>query len=187
MPVSTVLERASALRRVLEEQAAQAVGPASAASVQLGESIPATLRQGATAADASAARFLALLECTYLVAAADSITTEELGGLSTMVEVVTGARLSPPQIQNYFREFARGLADEGRLVRLRSIANTLGGPIERQEALHLAVLFAVADGTLARKETRVLIEVAEAFDHSIDELQAVIDEVASLLRTALKS
>lgn len=187
MPVSTVVERARALRRVIEEQSAQAVGPASAASVQLGESIPQTLREGAAGNLSTAERFLALLECTYLVAAADSITTEELSGLSTMIEVVTGAELSPAHIQNYFREFAEGVADEGRPARLSAIAAALGDFVARQEALHLAVLFAVADGTLARKETRVLIELAEAFGYSIGELQAVLDEVANLLRAALKS
>lgn len=187
LPVSTVFERARALRRVIEEQAVQAVGPASAASVQLGESIPATLRQGASGGASTAQQFLALLECSYLVAAADSITTEELSGLSTMIEVVTGAALSPARIQDYFREFAQGVADEGRTARLRTIADVLGDFVARQEALHLAVLFAVADGTLARKETRVLIEVAEAFGYSIGELQAVLDEVANLLRAALRT
>jgi len=47
LPVSTVHERARALSRVIEEQATQAVGPASATAIQLGESIPRTLRQGA--------------------------------------------------------------------------------------------------------------------------------------------
>ena len=187
LPVSTVLERARAVRRVIEEQAAQAVGPASAASVQLGESIPATLREGAAGGGSSALQFLALLECTYLVAAADSISTEELNGLSTMIEVVTGAELTPAQIQNYFREFALGLAEEGRPARLRTIASALGDFLARQEALHLAVLFAVADGTLARKEARVLIEAAEAFGYSIGELQAMLDEVAALLRAALEN
>jgi len=182
-----VLERARALRLVIEQQATQAVGPASATSIQLGESIPRTLRQGAGSDVSTAQQFLALLECTYLVAAADSISTEELSGLSTMIEVVTGAELSPAHIQNYFREFAQGVADEGRPARLRAIAGALGDFVARQEALHLAVLFAVADGTLARKETRVLIEIAEAFGYSIGELQAVLDEVASLLRAALKS
>jgi len=182
-----VHERARALSRVIEEQATQAVGPASATAIQLGESIPRTLRQGAGSEVSNADQFLALLECTYLVAAADSISKEELIGLSTMIEVVTGAELSPAQIQSYFREFAQGVAAEGRPARLQAIAHTLGDFVARQEALHLAVLFAVADGTLARKETRVLIEIAEAFGHSIGELQAVLDEVASLLRAALKS
>lgn len=172
---------------MIEQQALQATGPVSATALQLGESIPRTLRQGAAGDVSSAEQFLALLECTYLVAAADSISKEELIGLSAMVEVVTGAELSPAQIQNYFREFAQGLADEGRPARLRAIAAALGDFVARQEALHLAVLFAVADGTLVRKETRVLIEIAEAFGHSIGELQAVLDEVASLLRAALKS
>lgn len=187
LPVSTALERARALRRVIEEQAAQAAGPASAVSVHLGESIPRTLRQGAAGGPSTAEQFLALLECTYLVAAADSITTEELGGLSTMIEVVTGAALSPARIQDYFREFAQGLADAGRPARIRAIAEVLGDFVARQEALQLAVLFAVADGTVVRKETRVLIEVAEAFGYSIGELQAMLDEVAQLLRAALKS
>ena len=126
-----------------------------------------------------------MLECTYLVAAADSITAEELSGLCTMIEVVTGAELSPAQLQAYFREFRAGLQEQGRAGRVRAIASTLGDFVARQEALHLAVLFAVADGTLARKETRILIEVAEAFGHSIAELQVVLDEVGALLGEAL--
>jgi tellurite resistance protein len=190
LPASTVRQRAHALRRVIEEQAAQAAGPASAASVQLGDVVPRTLRQGAASSHSNepgsaAEQFLALLECTYLVAAADSITAEELGGLCTMIEVVTGAELSPAELQAYFREFRAGLLEQGRAGRVRAIASTLGDFVARQEALHLAVLFAVADGTLARKETRILIEVAEAFGHSIAELQVVLDEVGSLLGEAL--
>lgn len=187
LPVSTVLERAHALRRVIEEQAEQSAGPASAASVQLGESIPRTLREGAAGGASAAQRFLALLECTYLVAAADSITTEEFNGLSTMIEVVTGAELGPTRLRDYFREFAEGVADEGRPARIQAIAEVLGDFVARQEALQLAVLFAVADGTLVRRETRILIEIAEAFGYSLGELQAMLDEVAHLLRAALKS
>jgi tellurite resistance protein len=187
LPVSTVLERAHALSRVIEEQAAQSAGPASALSVQPGERIPRTLREGAASGASAAERFLALLECTYLVAAADSITTEELSGLSTMIEVVTGVELGPARIQDYFREFAQGMAHEGRTARIQAIAEVLGDFVARQEALQLAVLFAVADGTLVRRETRILIELAEAFGYSLGELQAMLDEVAQLLRAALKS
>ena len=185
LPASTVRQRAHALQRVIEEQAAQAAGPASAASIQLGDVVPRTLREGAAGHGSAAEQFLALLECTYLVAAADSITAEELSGLCSMIEVVTGAELSPAQLQAYFREFRAGLHEQGRTARVHAIASTLGDFVARQEALHLAVLFAVADGTLARKETRILIEVAEAFGHSIPELQVVLDEVGALLRDAL--
>lgn len=187
LPDSTVLERARALRRVIEEQARESAGPTSAGSLQLSEAIPDTLRHGAgsAAGGSMAEQFLALLECAYLVAAADTISTEELSGLSTMIEVVTGQQLTPAQIQAYFNEFARGVAQEGRSTRIEAIAAVLGGFVARQEALHLAVLFAVADGVLARKETRILIEFAEAFGHSVGELQVVLDEVGRLLSRAL--
>lgn len=188
LPDSTVLERARALRRVIEEQARDSAGPASVGSLQLSEAIPDTLRYAGAGSEGGsmAEQFLALLECAYLVAAADAISTEELSGLSTMIEVVTGQQLGPAQIQAYFNEFARGVAQEGRQNRIIAIAQVLGSYVARQEALHLAVLFAVADGVLARRETRVLIEFAEAFGHSVSELQVVLDEVGRLLSRALE-
>ncbi len=121
----------------------------------------------------------------YLVVAADGVSTEELSGLSKMVEVVTGEQLTPLRIQQYFNEFARGVAEAGRMARITAIRGTLNDFMTQKEALHVAALFAVADGQLVRKERRVLIELSEAFGFSLGELQNTLEAARAELARAL--
>jgi tellurite resistance protein len=133
------------------------------------------------------ARLGAFLECAYLVAAHDGVTSEELAALSAIVRGLSPEGMRLLGLQALFDELSRKLAEEGRASRISRLASELGDHVARDEALGFAVLIAIADGALARRETRVLIELAEAFGHSVEELKLLIRELGQALTLALGS
>ncbi len=182
-----------AVRRAIEQQAGDVAAP-SVGPRKLSGRLPAAnkLAGGAemlakrSSEDAEAARyFSAMLEASYLVAAADGLAEEERTALCDLIDYTTRSALKRKRLDGLFDEMAQLLADQGLEARLDAVAAELEDFMAREEALSFAALVAIADTVLAPREAATLIALGKRFDFSPGEVQAVVDVVGATLARAL--
>lgn len=133
--------------------------------------------------DADAARyFIALLEASYLIAAADGISGEEQAALAELVAQVTGSRVTVERLRELYHAFDEQAEQSGLGHRLDTVAGQFSDFMEREEALSFAALVAYADGQLAPPEADALVSLGERFDFSRGEVGMVVSQVVQTIR-----
>jgi tellurite resistance protein len=190
LPTSDPVRLGLAVRSVLEHHVADSAAPSLSSESLVEGPLADAFSTGAhdlgAHVDTEAAQhLLTLLESAYLVAASDGLSAEELDALTVLVAQVAGSELDAETLRTTFHGFGTELEKQGRPARIAAIAGAAPDFVTRHELLLFAALIAAADGHVARKETRVLIELSEAFECSLSELDLVVKEVGASLVRAL--
>ncbi len=136
--------------------------------------------------DAEAVRyFKAMIEASYLVAAADGLAKEEHDALSDLIAHTTGSAVDAKTLQEMFSRFDGQLEEQGLEGRLQAISSSFDDFMAREEAMSFAALIAISDGVLAPSEEVALIALGARLDFSTGEVQAILNQVAAALSEAL--
>jgi len=134
----------------------------------------------------AAERFRSLLELGYLVASADGLAAEEREALALLVEHATDSIVDRATLELHFSDLDATCEALGRRERLQWAAATFEQAALQQEALSFAALVAIADGTLDPAELTVLEELGAHYRLSSEQVQSVVDHVATNLRQQLE-
>jgi len=138
--------------------------------------------------DAEAERyFRAMIEASYLVAAADGLVEAEQDALSDLIAHTTGSAVDVETLQEMFARFDEMLKEHGLEGRLQAIASSFDDFMAREEAMSFAALIAISDGELAPAEEVALIALGARLDFSTGEVQAILNQVAAALSRALSA
>jgi tellurite resistance protein len=135
---------------------------------------------------AIARRFQTVLELGYLVASADGFDDRERSSLARLLESITGLALDHELLELHFRDLDEGVAALGRRERLARVAAELEHEDERIEAIELATLIALADGTLTAPELEVLVEAGGHMDLSPARIRTIVDGVGARVGARLR-
>jgi len=185
---------ATAVRRVIERQAADVAAPSVGPRALTGR-LPAVARleRGAeqmlaeSSEDADAARyFSAIVEACFLAAVADGFADEERSAVANLIAYVSGKAVSGERAGLMLDGFQKLLDEQGLEKRLDAVAGQFDDFVAREEAMSFAALVSLADRVLADKEALTLMALGKRFDFSKGEVQAVIQQVAASLAQALK-
>jgi len=123
--------------------------------------------------DEDRARFLSALELGYLAASADGLDASERDLLATIDQAAFAA---------HFADLDAGVESLGRRERLARTAADFDTEESRADAIRIAALIAMADGTLHGPELGVLVEAAVHFEWPPDRVRSLIDGVVASLR-----
>ena len=132
--------------------------------------------------DEDRARFLSALELGYLAASADGLDASERDLLATTLERATGATIDQAAFAAHFADLDAGVESLGRRERLARTAADFDTEESRADAIRIAALIAMADGTLHGPELGVLVEAAVHFEWPPDRVRSLIDGVVASLR-----
>jgi hypothetical protein len=185
---------AVAVRAVIGRQAADVAAPSVGPRSLSGRLPPSTRLESCaeqfsmdSPEDAEAARyFSALLEASYLVAAADGLAAAEREALCDLIVHTTGRAVDALALERLFERFDEALDREGLAQRLTSVAARFEDFMAREEAMSFTALVAISDGELGEREALALTALGARFDFSVGEVQAVLDQVAFDLKHALQ-
>lgn len=88
-------------------------------------------------------------------------------------------RLSMHEIDEHINQAVQSLEREGTESRIRTLADEVTDPGDREALIHSVVLACIADGEVADEEMDVLEKMQEAFGMPDDRLKAIIGSVSS--------
>ena len=143
------------------------------------EGLPDAARLSAAPDDAF---FAAMLEASFLVAAADGeLSKEEAGSLVDLVAQLGGEAISPGQLAGMITDFQTSLEKDGRLARIGALAATLPDPLARREILGFASLLALCDHDLAPSELYVLHALGKGFGLDANAVNGIIRSVKTAM------
>ena len=169
------------------------VGDVTAAveGVMLGLKTP-WLREGAEqvvtdagAEQASAQRFVTVLELAYLVASADGFAAAERRSLSYLLESVTGSAVKQATLERHFSDLDNAVEMLGRRERLARSAADLPDAGAREEALKLTALIAMADGQVSVDEMSALTELGQHMEMDATRVEGLVRQCAGIVQEAL--
>lgn len=122
----------------------------------------------------------AIAETMFLMMAADEMVADsELAAVRGAIRGLTGQVLGDGIIKVMIETYALRLRDEGKAVRLRSIAESLAGDSnEAESAFALAAAVALADNDVADSENALLRELAGWFGFDEARASAILDKLA---------
>jgi tellurite resistance protein len=153
----------------------------------------AWLRAGAAAsvADAptdrvAAARFQTMLELAYLVASADGFADEERTSLATLLESITGAAVDKATLELHFRDLDDAVAHFGRRERLARAAADLETVAQREDAITLVAMVALADGQISTPEFEALVELGGHVDVHAARVKALVEATVARVEAGLR-
>ena len=136
--------------------------------------------------DDDARRFQTFLELGYLVASADGFADEERDSLSSLLEAVTQKAIDHDVLDLHFKDLDDGVTMLGRSHRLARSAAELETTEDKEEAIELVALIAMADGTLAGTEHDVLVRLAELTSVSAERLDEIVQGAAARVKEGLQ-
>lgn len=131
--------------------------------------------------------FSGLVEGAFLLAAADGdLSEDEEMTLSETLRDVTGNMYEPEEFMEMLHSFEEALREDGREVRLKTLAGSLPDEAARRAVLSFAVLVALCDHHLADSEQTLLLAMGSAFGFQQDAVEAVINEARKELQLTRK-
>lgn len=138
-----------------------------------------------TDTDEATGRYLALLDISYLVAAADGFDADERNGILRLFEQLTDGVLDRDALEHHFAELDDTMAASSRSERLGAAAGDLRDE-DRVNAITFAAAIAMSDGWLGEAELGVLKELGGFLgvpaDKAREQVEQVIHRVEGRLR-----
>ena len=119
-----------------------------------------------------------MCEALYLVMMADGEShASERASIRGAIATLTGG-LASGTIDSMLERFAQAMADQGRPERLLQVTAKLSADREDAEAaLALAAAVAMADGSVARAEESLLVELSESLGISSRRAPIILDTI----------
>lgn len=126
--------------------------------------------------------YLALLEASFLVAAADGeLAKEEIGELADLIAQMTSQSVSPNELADSIAAYSEQLERSGRGAMIAALAASCTEPAARRQVLGFAALVALCDRELAPAELFVLHSLGKAFGVGTADVNAIIRSLKSEL------
>jgi tellurite resistance protein len=140
---------------------------------------PATLAEPTPEVRALMKRIEPMCEVLYLVMVADDETdANETDSIRGAIATLTSGGLSEQRVDSMLRRYAAASEVQGRQERLMQVATQLSADGEDAEtALALAAAVAIADGTVASAEEKLLTQFSEWLGISSRRAAVVLDTV----------
>lgn len=135
---------------------------------------------------AAAARFQTMLELTYLVASADGFADAERVSLATLLESITGAAVDRATLELHFRDLDDAVALFGRRERLARAAADLENPAQREDAIAIVAMVALADGQISAPELEALVELGGHVDVHAARVIAIVEATVARVEAGLR-
>jgi tellurite resistance protein len=130
----------------------------------------------------AAALFEAIVEASYLVAAADGVLddSEREAFVQVVIEACGGA-VDEQQVQRLLGDLKEQLKEDGLETRIASLGRTVGKQEHQREVLRIAGLLAHVSGGVSKVERDILGKLASTFHLDPGEVDSALDAVKSAL------
>lgn len=134
------------------------------------------------------ALFEAIVEASYLVAAADgNVDAEERKTFERVVYAACGGTVAANQVASLVGDFEGLLEEDGLDARVAQVAKQVSKKDHAREVLRIAALIAQASDGVADSERSVLEKIAKATGLEAKDVDHALDDVKTALADAAKA